>query len=283
MSTNFATLNFNTDSKNESFWLDLLNQALNAPTTFNQAFKAFHNYSTQNCVLAMVQCMWRDIPIGAINTFKGWQRLGRNVNKGAKAISLLMPVQVKASTNPDDETETKDRKKTIYVARNNWFVFAQTNGDEVTDQANEIDWNERHALFNLGITEEDFRLTEGNCLGYATGKKFAVNPLCERRTAVMFHEVAHIVLGHTKEDTTLIDSPTLNNSLQEVEAESVAHLLMLSLNAYDFDSKVITDSRGYIQRWLGTQTLPARSVKNILSATNKIIKAGQPDKVETEH
>lgn len=96
----------------------------------------------------------------------------------------------------------------------------------------------------------------------------------------MFHEVAHIVLGHTKEDTTLIDSPTLNNSLQEVEAESVAHLLMLSLNAYDFDSKVITDSRGYIQRWLGTQTLPARSVKNILSATNKIIKAGQPDKVE---
>lgn len=273
---NFTNLDFNAASKDEAFWLELLQHALNAPTTFNEAFRNFRNYSLQNCLLAMVQCMFRNIPIGAINTFKGWQRLGRNVRKDEKAIILLMPVNVKDKSKNDDKDAPGNATRKIFVPRKNWFVYAQTDGATVEDSANQIEWNEAKALSELGISEIPFALFEGNTLGFATGKSFAVSPLCDRRTAVTFHEVAHIVLGHTKDGETFIDDATLDNNLQEVEAESVAHLLMLLLNAYEPESKVITDSRGYIQSWLKSKRLPSSSVKHILSATNRILKAGMP-------
>lgn len=264
-------------TEKEQIWKTMLDEALSSPTTFNEAFRHFHNFSIQNCLLAMIQCQFKGIEVGAINTYKGWQQLGRNVRKGEKAISLMMPWKVKDSAAQKEEDE--EARKTIFVMRPNWFVYAQTEGEKIEDSANSIVWDKFFALAELGIEEVPFALAEGNTLGYAYENKYAINPLCDRRTAVTFHEIAHIVLGHTKNGSQVADDITLKQNLQEVEAESVAHLLMLSLNAYDVNSKVISDSRGYIQNWLRKDTLPLKSIQNIFSATNKIIKAGQPQTI----
>ncbi len=84
------------------------------------------------------------------------------------------------------------------------------------------------------------------------------------------HELAHIVLEHTAESSLQDDERTPKN-LRETEAESVASLLCetLSLDGAEY-------ARGYIQAWLGEEQgeIPDASARRILSAADKILKAG---------
>ena len=57
-----------------------------------EAYSAFHNYSIGNQILALVQCQLRGLEPGPINTFPGWQALGRNVKRGERALILCMPI-----------------------------------------------------------------------------------------------------------------------------------------------------------------------------------------------
>jgi hypothetical protein len=82
------------------------------------------------------------------------------------------------------------------------------------------------------------------------------------------HELAHIELGHTTE-SPVNDADTLPRNLREVEAESVALLVLESLNLPGSDF-----CRGYIQSWLQGVTIPERSAQRIFSAADKILKAG---------
>ena len=52
------------------------------------AYSAFHHYSIGNQILAMVQCQMRGLEPGPINTFPGWQALGRNLKRGERALIL---------------------------------------------------------------------------------------------------------------------------------------------------------------------------------------------------
>jgi len=61
-------------------WSALLVEAVNKPGLIMEAYSAFHNYSIGNQILALVQCQMRGLEPGPINTFPGWQALGRNVN-----------------------------------------------------------------------------------------------------------------------------------------------------------------------------------------------------------
>lgn len=64
----------------------------------------------------------------------------------------------------------------------------------------------------------------GNTQGYpAPGKQIAINPVDALPHKTMFHELAHVVLGHTEEGQMSDDEQTPRN-LREVEAESVALL-----------------------------------------------------------
>jgi hypothetical protein len=40
-------------------------------------------------------------------------------------------------------------------------------------------------------------MTDGNCQGYARQRTIAVSPLAELPEKTRFHELAHVVLGHT--------------------------------------------------------------------------------------
>jgi antirestriction protein ArdC len=84
----------------------------------------------------------------------------------------------------------------------------------------------------------------------------------------LFHELAHVTLGHTAEGPSH-DGQHTPRSLKEAEAESVALILCeaLQLSGADY-------ARGYIQDWLRGAVMPERSAQKIFHAADLILKAG---------
>src|SRR5437762_2879640 len=110
----------------------LLESAVNEPGDLSSAYRAFHNYSIGNQLLAWSQCIVRGIQPGPIGTFQRWKELGRYVRRGEKAITLCRPITVKRATTADDGTE-ETTAATWFVYRPNWFVLAQTDGKPLID------------------------------------------------------------------------------------------------------------------------------------------------------
>ncbi len=120
---------------------------------------------------------------------------------------------------------------------------------------------------------------DGNCQGFARQRLLAINPMAQLPHKTLFHEAAHIVLGHTTE-SDLSDGERTPRNLREVEAEAVALLCCeaLSLEGADY-------CRGYVQNWLGPaigysgDAIPEKSAQKIFRAADQILRAGrlQPD------
>jgi len=136
------------------------------------------------------------------------------------------------------------------------------------------DWNQRRALDALGVVEEPFTMTDGNCQGYARQRSIAVSPMAELPHKTRFHELAHVVLGHTVEaEAGLSDSELTPRSLREVEAEAVA---LVCLEALGLPGAELC--RGYIQHWnerRGAEPIPERSAQRIFKAADHILRAGE--------
>lgn len=255
---------------------ELLSRALSEPGIVSRAYTAFHGYSLGNQILAFVQCAERGITPGPIATFMGWKDKGRFVRKGERAIVLCMPITAKRKANDPRDTDVSNDGKpdtfTRFVFRPNWFVLAQTDGQDVASPAIP-DWNQAHALDTLGIVEEPFTGTDGNCQGYARHRTIAVSPVAELPNKTRFHELAHVVLGHTTEaEAGLSDSDLTPRSLREVEAEAVALVCLEALGLPGAEH-----SRGYIQHWnerRGAEPIPERSAQRIFKAADQILRAG---------
>lgn len=260
-----------------SSFIELIDRAVREPGIISQAYSAFHGYSLGNQILAFVQCEARGITPGPIATFKGWKDKGRYVRKGERALVLCMPVtckrQQEASESPDEDARAE--AFTRFVFRPNWFVLAQTEGNAVEPFSIPA-WDASRALDALGIVEEPFSMLDGNCQGYARARSIAVSPVAAHPYKTRFHELAHVVLGHTSEvGEGLSDSETTPRCLREVEAEAVALLCLevLSLPGAEF-------CRGYIQSWnaaRGAEPIPERSAQRILKAADQILKAGMQE------
>jgi antirestriction protein ArdC len=262
---------------------DLLSRALSEPGIVSRAYTAFHGYSIGNQILALVQCVERGIPPGPIATFMGWKDKGRWVRKGEKAIVLCMPITCKRKATGDQPTDDGSQEAhpdtfTRFVYRPNWFVLSQTDGATV-DQPTIPQWDQDRALDTLGIVEEPFTATDGNCQGYARQRSIAVSPVAELPYKTRFHELAHVVLGHTTEgDAGLSDSELTPRSLREVEAEAVALVCLEALGLPGAEHR-----RGYIQHWnahRGAEPIPERSAQRIFKAADQILKAGTTDAID---
>jgi hypothetical protein len=51
------------------------------------AYTAFHNYSFANALLALEQCIQRNLEPGPLNTYRGWLERKRHVRKGETGIT----------------------------------------------------------------------------------------------------------------------------------------------------------------------------------------------------
>ena len=178
-----------------------------------------------------------------------------------------MPITVKrreADTVDPDAPEIFTR----FVYKPRWFVLGQTEGEPLPEP--EIPtWDRAQALDALQVDEVPFDLTDGNTLGVARNRSIAINPVNPLPHKTRFHELAHVLLGHTAEGEQA-DAAITPRTLRECEAESVALLCCAALDLPGTD-----ESRGYIQSWWGSgNPIPERSAQRIFKAADQILKAG---------
>jgi antirestriction protein ArdC len=255
-------------------WAELLQKAVTEPGIVSTAFSRFHNYSVRNQLLALFQCRERNIEPGPIATYPRWKELGRHVRKGEKAITLCQPVRRKSSepTESAESQQEPDAESTYvcFVYIPHWFVLSQTEGEDYEPEPLP-GWNADTALSTLNTESVTFTMLDGNVQGYAKHRTVAINPVAEQPESTLFHELAHIVLGHTSEGSVNSDSKDRTpRDIRELEAECVALLCCESLGLPG-----AAESRGYIQSWFTGNEVPERSAQRIFHAADQILKAGQ--------
>jgi hypothetical protein len=248
---------------------DLLSKATTEPGIISRAYFAFHGYSLGNRLLAYGQCAAREIPIGPLASFNRWKELGRHVSKGQKAIELCLPVTCKRK----DDATGDDVTYTRFIFRRNWFVLSQTEGAEY--QAPSLPaWDKARALSALDVTEIPFEHADGNCQGFARARSVAVSPIASLPFKTLFHELAHVILGHTAE-AEMSDNERTPRNIREVEAEAVAMLCCAALELPGID-----EARGYIQHWGASEPIAEASARKILKTADVILRAGSPNESE---
>lgn len=253
-------------------WSELLSSAVSRPGLLLEAYSRFHGYSLGNQLAAMFQCQLRNLPPGPIATLQKWNALGRSVRKGERAIVLCMPVTVRVREDASSPTPPgPPRLKTVFAWKPRWFVLGQTDGPNLPAAVPIPTWDEARALGSIGVRRVPFAHPDGNVQGYARDRTVAVSPIAALPAKTLFHELGHILLGHTTEPGT--DQPDLPKSLVEAEAEAVALLCLEALELPGADY-----ARGYIQSWYGSgQPLPDGSAARIFKAADTILRAGRED------
>jgi antirestriction protein ArdC len=271
--TGAASRNNGTERKAMVSWAALLDEAVKKPGFIHEAYSRFHNYSIGNQLLALFQCLERGIQPGPLATFPKWNSLGRYVKKGEKALTLCMPVSCKRTktvTNTDGTERDEEFTFTNFTYKAHWFVLAQTEGAEYQPPAIP-EWNEQKALETLNIQRVEFENLDGNAQGFARReRKISINPIAALPHKTLFHELAHVVLGHCAEQD-LSDFENTPREIREVEAEAVALLCCESLGLPGTEF-----SRGYIQHWNQGQEINERSAQRIFRAADQILRAGRP-------
>ncbi len=203
-------------------------------------------------------------------TYPRWKELGRHVRKGEKALTLCMPITIKRrdAAADADGADSSSATFTRFVYRSRWFVLAQTEGAELPEPSIP-EWDAATALAALGIDEVEFDAVDGNCMGYARDRAIAINPVNPLPHKTRFHELAHVLLGHTAEGQQS-DGEVTPRNLRECEAEAVALLCCAALGLPGLE-----ESRGYIQHWWGQgNEIPERSAQQVLKVADAILKAG---------
>ena len=179
-----------------------------------------------------------------------------------------MPITVKrkrAEVVP--EPDEPDEVVTRFIYKPRWFVLSQTEGQELPEPAIPA-WDRDTALEALDVREIPFEHTDGNCLGFARERSIAINPVNPLPHKTRFHELAHVLLGHTVQGLQA-DSEITPRNLRECEAESVALLCCAAL-----DLPGVAECRGYIQSWWGHSEIPEPCARRVLRIADQILKAG---------
>ena len=177
----------------------------------------FHNYSLNNTLLIAMQ-----LPPGAEGPIAGmttWNKLGRKVNKGSKAIKILAPAPFKRKMEIDrvdpvtgnvmknpDGTVMKETKEIMQPAFKvvNTFAYSQTWGRELPDPGvNELIGNvEQFEMFFEALKRSSpvpisFEQIEGGAKGYYHLKdnRIAIQEgMSEMQTIkTCIHEIAHSI------------------------------------------------------------------------------------------
>lgn len=261
-------------SHNTIAFAQLLQTAVTEPGIVSSAYSHFHNYSLGNLLLAVAQCEERGIPFGPIATYARWKELRRHVKRGEHALTLCQPVVIKRAGN---EAGAAERDVLVrFMMRARWFVMAQTDGEPLAPIVTPA-WSQADALEALKVEQVPFESINGNAMGYARGRTVAISPLNPLPHKTLFHELGHVLLGHTAKADHL-DGDAVPKNLSEVEAEAVALLCCEALGLPGAEY-----CRGYIQDWWKSgEPIPEHSAQRILRTADQILKAGYPAVGEEE-
>ena len=241
----------------------------------------FHHYSLRNQLLIAAQAPHATRVAG----FTTWQRLGRQVLKGERAIAILAPrtttVRAGGETTPDATagaqtwerggTEAGVRQVLRGVSVAYVFDVSQTEGDPLPNlPAGQVTGDVPAGLWDglaAQITAHGYTLERGDC-GTADGYtdptthrvRIAGTDRAATATNTLAHELAHLVCGH------VTDLPTYRTCRGrcEIEAESVAYVVT---GAYGLDTSASTF--GYVAGWAQGHT------DQVLAAAENVTRAAR--------
>lgn len=248
----------------------LFDTLLEIPGNTFDAYSRFHNYSPRNLgFLALQGC-----PPEPVATYKKWSELGRQVQKGERAFSILRPIQVKLKGEQEEDEPKMIRRFKVVRAL---FSYGQTGGEELPEPETR-DWSRDKALGALGINLVTFQSFSGNTGGYAVGRDIAINPVAPYPLRTLLHEMSHVEHGHTSPGG--FQEYQQHRGHMEFEAESSAFLALNMLG--ELDDQTASVSRGYCQNWVKDNEVPEQTFGRSLNVTTKIVNAGyelEPAKV----
>lgn len=158
--------------------------------------------------------------------FKQWQSVGRQVQKGSKAIHILAPISYKVKQK--NKITGKEEEKVIIKGFTPISVFRVEDTDGIPLQQYDYAPEQYPPFFDaaekLGIKVQ-YQPVVANWLG-----KFTVNTntihLAAHDCEVYYHELAHAV------HSTFVDLKVLDNETAEITAEFAA-LVMCRLNGIE--------------------------------------------------
>lgn len=218
---------------------------------FLNTMSKLNNYSLNNLFLIVAQKK----DASAVASFKAWQKLGRHVLKGQKALKIWAPYQV---TRKDEKGQPVLDKKGQEVKDTRFrlvpvFDVSQTDGKELPQPVYELEGTHQDYA-NLYRAAKETAATKGVRLeiskepmeahGYysPTENKIVIRAgMSERETlSTIFHEMAHADLHNPK----ALEGQQLTRTNKELQAESVAYVVA---NHYGLDTS--SYSFGYLANW----------------------------------
>jgi antirestriction protein ArdC len=253
-------------------WCATLMEALNSPGALGNTYTRFYNYSFLNQIRLLMQGVAEPVA-----TYNRWRELGRQVRKGSKAKTVLAPVLISheakdAYGNMVVGDDGKPRKYQILVGfrdSRTVFGYSDTDGDDLPP-VRLPGWDVDTALAELGVDRVSFDMINGNAQGFSfedvEGRHVAINPTAAYPAKTLLHELAHLMLGHSK------DNDHTHRGVAEFEAEATAYLVAKELELIAWDP---AESRAYIQGWLAGDEVTEDNITRVFAAVNKILMAGR--------
>lgn len=239
----------------------MMHELLTREGRMTNTYSRFPYHSVGNRVLLAMQGV--NEPYG---TVKQWNSLNRHVIKGSKAKAILRPIFRK---DEDPDTGEERQRRTGFKLVNCMFTVSETEGDDVPPMPPRT-WDYQKALRELGVTQVPFTDLDGNKAGYSYHHNLAINPVAKYPVKTKLHELAHIVLGHTTDEG--LEEYKQHRGLMEFQAEGVAYIAGHDLEMTEhFDA---AESRHYGQTWLDGQQPGEDHIRDVFTASDKIIRAG---------
>jgi len=214
-----------------------------------------HEYSIGNVILAFFQYPELSMLAG----FKKWQKLGRTVRKGEKAIRILAPLTRKV--------KDKDTNEDIYLVKGfryvNVFDVNQTEGDNLDFGHPEmikgdVSFDKIKQISPMPVVVKYAGKSNAN----VNKTRILVAPKDNEASMVgsLIHEIAHYKLLHVGSD--------LDKAIKEIEAEAVSYIVTKYLGLQNEKSQY------YIRSWSsGTEELRARKVISVAESIIRDIEA----------
>ncbi len=242
-------------------WAKLIEAALTSPGSLGETYSRFYNYSYLNQIYLRMQGVAEPVA-----TMRRWNAIGRTVLKGSRAKEIIRPIFVQEKNEHDEVEERMVGFKAVKCI----FTLSETEGDELPPVAL-LEWDAETALTRLNIRRVPFTELNGNIQGVSRGREIAINPVAVHPVKTLAHELGHVVLGHTLPER--LAEYAAHRGVMEFQAEATAYLTMNELER--LDEETAARSRGYIQSWLEGDRPSDRAVREVFTATDRILKAGR--------
>lgn len=219
----------------------------------------FHNYSMRNWCLIFGQKPEATRVAG----YKTWQKMGRQVQAGSKAIKILAPRKGNRKDKDGNETD----QKFLYFSTVSVFDISDTDGEDlpsvfrVEGDPGEHLASLREFVESLGI-QVDYRESLGGALGVSLGGQILLvtGTDAAQRFTTLAHELAHELLHKEK------DRETLTKAQKETEAEAVSFVVGQAIGV---DS--LGQTTDYVQLWKGDLEMFTACLGRIQKCAKQII------------